>query len=83
MTLLRHVPPPMRASGIILGVFATVGMMFAARQADLDWDFTLLVGCCIGLACMQGARHQAQEDEKKRLAQAALQDDLPPTRRRR
>ncbi len=73
----------MRASGLILGIFATVGMMFAARKADLDWDFTLLVGCCIGLACLQGARHQAQEDEKKRLAQAALQDDPVSARRRR
>ena len=74
---------PVRASGLILGIFATVGMMFAARKADLDWDFTLLVGCCIGLACLQGARHQAQEDEKKRLAQAALQDDSVSARRRR
>ena len=43
------------ANASILATFATVGMMYAARLAGMDWQFTLLVGCCIGLAALHRA----------------------------
>jgi hypothetical protein len=46
-------------------------MMFASRQADMDWAFTVLVGCCIGLAALQGLQHKAEQDEVARQRKAA------------
>ena len=61
----------MRVSAVILGVFATVGMMFASRMVGMDWAFTALVGCCIGFACLQNAKHKAKEEERERKAKEA------------
>ena len=61
----------MNANSSILAAFATIGMMYAARLAGMDWQFTLLVGCCIGLAALQGLQHKAEEDEKERHRKAA------------
>ena len=60
----------MNASSSILAAFATIGMMYAARLAGMDWQFTLLVGCCIGLAALQGLQHKAEEEEKERHRKA-------------
>ena len=46
-------------------------MMYAARLAGMDWEFTLLVGCCIGLAALQGLKHKAEQDEQERQRKAA------------
>ena len=79
----------MHANGVILGIFATVGMMYAARLAGMEWDFTILVGCCIGMACMQGAKYKAEQAEKERqmkLAQEASREadaELASSRERR
>jgi len=59
------------ANASILSAFATIGMMYAARLAGMDWEFTLLVGCCIGLAALQGLKHKAEQDEKARNRKAA------------
>ena len=60
----------MNASSSILAAFATIGMMYAARLAGMDWQFTLLVGCCIGLAALQGLQQKAEEEEKERHRKA-------------
>jgi hypothetical protein len=59
------------ANSSILAAFATLGMMYAARLAGMDWEFTLLVGCCIGLAALQGLKHKAEQDEIERQCKAA------------
>ena len=59
------------ANSTILAAFATIGMMYAARLAGMDWEFTLLVGCCIGLAALQGLKHKAEQDEVARQHKAA------------
>jgi hypothetical protein len=59
------------ANASILAAFATIGMMYAARLAGMDWQFTLLVGCCIGLAALQGLQHKAEQDEVARQRKAA------------
>ena len=61
----------MNANASILAAFATIGMMYAARLAGMDWQFTLLVGCCIGLAALQGLQHKAEQDEVARQRKAA------------
>lgn len=61
----------MNANSSILAAFATIGMMYAARLAGMDWEFTLLVGCCIGLAVMQGLKHKAEQNEVARQRKAA------------
>ena len=61
----------MNANSSILAAFATLGMMYAARLAGMDWEFTLLVGCCIGLAALQGLKHKAEQDEVARQHKAA------------
>ncbi len=61
----------MNANSSILAAFATIGMMYAARLAGMDWEFTLLVGCCIGLAAMQGLKHKAEQNEVERQRKAA------------
>jgi len=61
----------MNANSSILAAFATIGMMYAARLAGMDWEFTLLVGCCIGLAAMQGLKHKAEQNEVARQRKAA------------
>ena len=61
----------MNANSSILAAFATIGMMYAARLAGMDWQFTLLVGCCIGLAALQGLQHKAEEEEKEHHRKAA------------
>lgn len=74
MTHMVFAKNPMQANGAILGIFATVGMMYAARLAGMEWDFTILVGCCIGLGCMQGVKYKTEQADKERqmkLAQAA------------
>ena len=60
----------MNANASILAAFATIGMMYAARLAGMDWQFTLLVGCCIGLAALQGRQHKAEQDEVARQRKA-------------
>ena len=62
---------PLNANSSILAAFATIGMMYAARLAGMDWEFTLLVGCCIGLAAMQGLKHKAEQNEVARQRKAA------------
>jgi len=37
----------------------------------MDWEFTLLVGCCIGLAALQGLKHKAEQNEAERHRKAA------------
>jgi len=59
------------ANSSILAAFATIGMMYAARLAGMDWEFTLLVGCCIGLAALQGLKHKAEQNEVERQRNAA------------
>jgi len=59
------------ANANILASFATLGMMYAARLAGMDWEFTVLVGCCIGLAALQGLKHKAEQDEQERQRKAA------------
>lgn len=59
------------ANAHILAAFATLGMMYTARLAGMGWDFTLLVGCCIGLASLQGLKHRAEQDEAERQRKAA------------
>jgi hypothetical protein len=59
------------ANSTILAAFATIGMMYAARLAGMDWEFTLLVGCCIGLAALQSLKHKAEQDEVARQHKAA------------
>ena len=89
MTRMVFDENPMHANGAILGIFATVGMMYAARLAGMEWDFTILVGCCIGLGCMQGVKYKAEQAEKERqmkLAQQAAQaaaSELESARARR
>ena len=61
----------MNANASILSAFATVGMMYAARLAGMDWEFTLLVGCCIGLTALQGLKHKSDQDEAERHRKAA------------
>ncbi|MDE2680076.1 MAG: hypothetical protein OSB29_01775 [Verrucomicrobiota bacterium] len=61
----------MNANSSILAAFATIGMMYAARLAGMDWEFTLLVGCCIGLTAMQGLKHKAEQNEVARQRKAA------------
>ena len=61
----------MNVNSSILAAFATIGMMYAARLAGMDWQFTLLVGCCIGLSALQGLQHKAEEEEKERHRKAA------------
>ena len=61
----------MNASSSILAAFASIGMMYAARLAGMDWQFTLLVGCCIGLAALQGLQHKSEQDEMERHRKAA------------
>ena len=61
----------MNANTSILSAFATIGMMYAARLAGMDWEFTLLVGCCIGLAALQGLKHKAEQKEVERQHKAA------------
>ena len=61
----------MNANATILSAFATIGMMYAARLAGMDWEFTLLVGCCIGLAALQGLKHKAEQEEVERQRKAA------------
>ena len=61
----------MNANASILATFATIGRMYAARLAGMDWQFTLLVGCCIGLAALQGRQHKAEQDEVARQRKAA------------
>ena len=61
----------MNANASILSAFATIGMMYAARLAGMDWEFTLLVGCCIGLAALQGLKHKAEQDVMARQRKAA------------
>ena len=62
---------PLNANSSILAAFATIGMMYAARLAGMDWEFTLLVGCCIGLTAMQGLKHKAEQNEVARQRKAA------------
>ena len=61
----------MNANSSILAAFATIGMMYTARLAGMDWEFTLLVGCCIGLAALQGLKHKAEQNEAERHRKAA------------
>ena len=61
----------MNANASILSAFATIGMMYAARLAEMDWEFTLLVGCCMGLAALQGLKHKAEQNEMARQRKAA------------
>ena len=61
----------MNANASILSAFATIGMMYAARLAGMDWEFTLLVGCCMGLAALQGLKHKAEQDEMAHQRKAA------------
>ena len=63
----------MNANSSILAAFATLGMMYAARLAGMDWEFTLLVGCCIGLAALQGLKLKAEQDEIERQRKAAAE----------
>jgi hypothetical protein len=72
---------PIRASAVILSVFATVGMMFASRSAGMDWAFTVLVGCCISFACIQNAKHKAKEEERERKVREAAELEKRRTRR--
>ena len=71
----------MRVSAVILGVFATVGMMFASRQVGMDWAFTALVGCCIGFACLQSAKHKAKEENRERQIRDAAEAEKRRGRR--
>ena len=66
------------ANSTILAAFATIGMMYAARLAGMDWEFTLLVGCCIGLAALQGLKHKAEQDEVARQHKAAANATRAP-----
>ena len=50
-------------------------MMYTARLAGMDWEFTLLVGCCIGLAALQGLKHKAEQNEAERHRKAAADAD--------
>ena len=61
----------MNANASILAAFATIGMMYTARLAGMDWEFTLLIGCCIGLTALQGLKHKAEQDEAERHRKAA------------
>ena len=61
----------MNANASILAAFATIGMMYTARLAGMDWEFTLLIGCCIGLAALQGLKHKSEQDEAEHHRKAA------------
>ena len=61
----------LNANSSILAAFATIGMMYTARLAGMDWEFTLLIGCCIGLAALQGLKHKAEQNEDERHRKAA------------
>ena len=71
----------MNANASILAAFATIGMMYAARLAGMDWQFTLLVGCCIGFACLQSAKHKAKKEDRERQIRDAAEAEKRRGRR--
>ena len=71
----------MRVNAVIWGVFATVGMMYASRLAGMDWEFTGLVGLCIGFAVLQGIKHKEREHQSREAAEKIT--EFPSSRRDR